>query len=96
MMYRLLYGLWYLLSLLPFCVHYVLSDLIYLILYKMLGYRKKIVRKNLATSFPEKSETELRTIERRFYHCLCDYFGITREKAEEMIEKFKSMGCSLF
>ncbi|MBR4452398.1 MAG: hypothetical protein IKS39_11220 [Clostridia bacterium] len=28
--------------------------------------------------------------------CLCDYFGITREKADEMIEKFKSMGCSMF
>ena len=28
--------------------------------------------------------------------CLCEYFGLTREKAEEMIEKFKSMGCSMF
>lgn len=28
--------------------------------------------------------------------CLCDYFGLTREKAEEMIVKFKEMGCSLF
>lgn len=29
-------------------------------------------------------------------NCLCDYFGLTREKADEMIEKFKEMGCSLF
>lgn len=28
--------------------------------------------------------------------CLCDYFGLTREKADEMIDKFKEMGCSLF
>ena len=28
--------------------------------------------------------------------CLCEYFGIPRSKADEMIEKFKSMGCSMF
>ncbi|MBO4342171.1 MAG: hypothetical protein J5870_03635 [Clostridia bacterium] len=28
--------------------------------------------------------------------CLCEYFGLTREKADEMILKFKSMGCSMF
>lgn len=75
LLYSLLYGIWYLLSLLPLCIHYMLSDFIYLVLYKMLGYRKEIVRKNLATSFPEKSEAELKAIERKFYHCLCDYFA---------------------
>ncbi len=75
MIYRLLYATWHLLSLLPFPVHYVLSDCIYLILYKIVGYRKKVVRRNLATSFPEKNADELRTIEQRFYHSLCDYFA---------------------
>lgn len=28
--------------------------------------------------------------------CLCEYFGLTRKKADEMILKFKSMGCSMF
>ncbi len=28
--------------------------------------------------------------------CLCDYFGISREKADELIARFKSMGCSMF
>ena len=67
-------GLWFLLSLLPFCVHYLLSDIIYLIIYKLAGYRIKVVRGNLEASFPEKSEAELRLIARRFYQCLCDYF----------------------
>ena len=73
-MYYLLYGFCYLLSLLPFRALYVLSDFIYLILYRTVGYRKKLVRKNLGNSFPEKSEEERREIERKFYHWLCDYF----------------------
>lgn len=28
--------------------------------------------------------------------CLCDYFGITRERAVEMINNFKKSGCTLF
>jgi KDO2-lipid IV(A) lauroyltransferase len=38
----------------------------------MLSYRVKVVRKNLALSFPEKSEKERRQIEREFYAHLCD------------------------
>ena len=73
-LYGVLYVVWYTLSLLPLCVHYVFSDIIYLILYKLVGYRIKVVRSNLQSSFPEKSEAELLHIERRFYHSLCDYF----------------------
>lgn len=72
--YYLLYSVWYLLSLLPLWVHYRISDLLYLIVYRLLHYRIKIVRKNLVNSFPEKGEAELRRIERGFYHWLCDYF----------------------
>ena len=72
--YGLVSALWYLLSLLPFWVHYLLSDFVYLVLYRLIGYRVKVVRKNLTTSFPEKSEAEIREIERKFYHRLCDYF----------------------
>lgn len=61
-------------ALLPFRVLYVLSDLLYLIVYKLIGYRLKVVRVNLKNSFPEKSDVELKDIERRFYHHLCDYF----------------------
>ncbi len=73
-MYYIVTILWYLFSLLPLRIHYVLSDFIYLILYKVIGYRIKVVRENLEASFPEKTMHELRQIERRFYHRLCDYF----------------------
>ncbi len=68
------YALLYVLSLLPISIHYVLSDIIYVLLYKLIGYRKKVVRQNLKSSFPEKSEQELKRIEQRFFHWLCDYF----------------------
>lgn len=73
-MYYFISILWHLLSYLPLHIHYVLSDIVYLILYRMVGYRVKVVRGNLEASFPEKTEQELRQIERRFYHRLCDYF----------------------
>ena len=74
LLYYILHALWYLLSLLPLRIHYLFSDIIYLILYKMIGYRIRVVRHNLEASFPEKSQEELRSIERKFYHRLCDYF----------------------
>jgi KDO2-lipid IV(A) lauroyltransferase len=70
---KALYGLLYLLSLLPLWVHYIFSDVIYLIVYYVVRYRVKIVRKNLATSFPEKSDKERRSIEKRFYRWFGDY-----------------------
>lgn len=83
-LYYIVYGLWYMLSLLPLRVHYVLSDVIFLLLYHILGYRKKVVRTNLQTSFPEKSQEELKQIERDFYHFFCDY----------MVESVKMMTIS--
>ena len=84
--YGLVSALWYLLSLLPFWVHYLLSDFVYLVLYRLIGYRVKVVRGNLTTSFPEKSEAEIREIERKFYHRLCDYF-VEAVKMRTMTEK---------
>lgn len=62
-----------LLALLPFPALYVLSDCLYVLLRYVASYRKKVVRTNLCNSFPEKSKCELREIERKFYHYICDY-----------------------
>ena len=62
----------YPLSILPFKVLYSLADGLYGILYKGIGYRKKVVRQNLANAFPEKPESERLRIEQQFYRHLCD------------------------
>jgi KDO2-lipid IV(A) lauroyltransferase len=54
-------------------VLYFISDILFLLVYYIVGYRKKMVRRNLKDSFPEKSEKERRGIERRFYRWFCDY-----------------------
>jgi Kdo2-lipid IVA lauroyltransferase/acyltransferase len=64
----------YLLSLLPFPLFYGVCDLLFVILYYVVGYRKKVSLQNLRNSFPEKSEKEIRRICHSFYHYLCDLF----------------------
>ena len=72
-LYYIVFAVWYVFSLLPLRIHYVLSDLLFWLLYGMVGYRKAVIRKNLRESFPEKSEEELRKIARGYYHFFCDY-----------------------
>lgn len=73
-LYYILLGVWCLFSLLPLRIHYIISDFLFWLLYKVIGYRRRVVWKNHSASFPEKSEAELKEIERGFYHFLCDYF----------------------
>jgi len=73
-LYYILLGVWCLFSLLPLRIHYIISDFLFWLLYKVIGYRRRVVWKNLSASFPEKSQAEQEEIERGFYHFLCDYF----------------------
>ncbi len=72
------------LSLLPFRALYGVSDFLYVVLYRLVGYRTKVVQLNLKNSFPEKSDDELKLIEKLFYHHLCDV----------IVETFKSFTIS--
>ena len=62
----------YLVSYLPFRVMYLFSDILYILVYKFFGYRKKVVTENLQKSFPDKSATEIDKIRRDFYRYFCD------------------------
>lgn len=73
-MTRIVYTFFYLVSLLPFRLLYVLSDIEYLLVYYVVRYRRGIVRRNISSAFPEKSAAEIKDIEQQFYHWFCDYF----------------------
>jgi len=78
-MQRLTYYLFYLsvnlFRLIPFWLLSVLSWKMYVVLYYMVGYRKKVVIENLTLSFPEKSDKEIKAICKNFYkHNLAPVF----------------------
>ncbi len=65
-------GILKLISILPFRLLYITSDFLFLIMYYIVGYRKKVVYQNLHNSFPEKSAKEIRQIAKKFYHNFSD------------------------
>jgi len=100
------------LSLLPFWILYRISDLLYYPLYYCIRYRRKVVRKNLIESFPEKSVQEILKIEKDFYRYFCDYimetlklFSMSRgtiakrmhfEGVELLNERLKEQNCVVY
>ena len=79
------YPFLWLVSRLPFPVLYGISDVIYHLVYSIIGYRKKVVRANLALVFPEKTTEERLIIEKKFYKHMCDMF----------LEMIKTLGISM-
>lgn len=69
-----IYPIIFLISILPFRVLYFVSDCIFLFLYYVIGYRKKVVMNNLKIAFPEKSEEELKRIMKEFFRHFIDIF----------------------
>ena len=51
---------------------YILADILYLVVYYLVRYRRKVTRANLAACFPDKAVGERRRIERRYYRYMCD------------------------
>ncbi|WP_452603260.1 lysophospholipid acyltransferase family protein [Pontimicrobium sp. MEBiC06410] len=79
--YIILYPFLWLISILPFRLLYVFSDGLFVLIYYIIGYRKKVVIANLKLVFPEKSSEEINRITKKFYHHLCDM----------VVESIKSM-----
>ena len=84
--------LW-IISILPFRIFYWLSDCIYVVVYYIIGYRKKTVKENLALALPHLSDKERLEIEKKSYHHLCDMFlemvKTMTISSEEMNKRFK-------
>lgn len=74
LLYLILYPILWIISILPFPLLYLVSDFVYVVVYYIIGYRKKTVRENLTLAFPNLSKEELLKIEKKSYHHLCDTF----------------------
>ncbi|WP_291150175.1 lysophospholipid acyltransferase family protein [Flavobacterium sp. UBA7680] len=88
--YIIAFPLLWLISILPFRLFYLLSDFVYFLVYRIIRYRKSVVRENLALTFPHLSKAERKVIEKKFYHHMCDMFlemvktiSITPEEMEK-------------
>ncbi len=84
LIYILVYPFLWCISILPFRLLYLLSDAFYVIVYYIVGYRKDVVKDNIRLVFPEKSEKEVISITKKFYHHFCDM----------MLESMKSLTIS--
>ena len=74
LLFIILYPLLWLISILPFRLLYIFSDGIYFLVYRIIGYRKKTVRQNIALALPHLAEKERIQIEKKFYSHMCDMF----------------------
>lgn len=98
------------LSLLPFWILYGISDFLYLVVYKIFGYRKEVINGNLTRSFPDKSAEEIKDIQNEFYHHFFDLimesikvFSITKKQVlkrykyinPEIMDRFYEKGQNL-
>ena len=66
------YGTWYALSLLPLWVHYLFSDVLFVVIAYVLRYRRRVITNNLSSSYPEKSAKEIKKLRTQFYRHFCD------------------------
>lgn len=67
-----IYGAWYGLSLLPLWLHYLFSDLLFVLIAYVLRYRRRVISKNLRNAYPDKSDHELKRLRKEFYRHFCD------------------------
>ncbi len=74
LIYLFFYPILWIISILPFRLLYLFSDCVYVLVYYILGYRKKTVRSNLKKALPHLTEKERYIVEKKFYHHMCDMF----------------------
>ncbi len=73
MLYKIVFALLKTLSRLPFwCLHRI-ADILFFILYYLIGYRKKVIMNNLNIIFPEKDSKELKKIAKKFVWNFADF-----------------------
>ena len=71
-LYHIVLAVFTLFSWLPLKVHYVVSDILFFLFYKVLRYRFTTVVTNISRSFPDMDYKEVKKLTEGFYHSLCD------------------------
>lgn len=110
LVFWLAYPLLWLISILPFKLFYLVSDIVFVIVYHITRYRRSTVTENLKLVFPDKSSEEINEIRKKFYHHMVDMFlemiksiSISDEELKkrfiftniEEIEKIRAMNKSI-
>ena len=110
LVFLLAYPILWLISVLPFRLFYLVSDVVYVVVYHLARYRRKTVSENLRLVFPEKSSEELASIRKKFYKHMVDMFlemiksiSISKEELKkrfrftnlEEVKKIRSMNKSI-
>ena len=108
--FAIAYPIIWVLSRLPMRILYIKSDFLYLLMYYVIGYRKKVVLENLKLSFPKKSDEELKKISKKFFKHFIDLimesvkaFSISEKqilkrykyKNPELVDKYAKQGRSI-
>ena len=110
LLFVIVYPLVWLLSSLPMRLLYLLSDFLYILIYYVFGYRKKVVFENIGLSFPELSASERTQMVKKFYHHFLDLmvesikaFTISKKEIQkryvyknpELVNKYAAEGKSI-
>ncbi|MGI9547687.1 MAG: lysophospholipid acyltransferase family protein [Flavobacteriaceae bacterium] len=74
LVYLISYPFLWCIASLPFRLFYLFSDLIFALLFYIVGYRRKVVQANLELVFSDLSPDEISKIEKEFYRHMCDVF----------------------
>ncbi|MDO4728007.1 MAG: lysophospholipid acyltransferase family protein [Bacteroidota bacterium] len=74
LLYLAVYPLLWTLSVLPFRVLYLISDCCFVLIYYIVGYRRKVVNSNIKMALPHLSDKEVKEVEKKSYRHLCDMF----------------------
>lgn len=80
-------------SKLPYSILYSFSDFLYILIYNVVGYRKKVVINNIKKSFPHLTEAEHILLSKKFYRHFCDLvveslkiFTITEDEVKQRMK----------
>ena len=100
----------YIIALLPYRLLYLVSDIVFILLFYVFRYRREVVFNNLRNSFPGKNSDELKKTEKDFFRYLSDlifetFKNLTISKSDalkrcrtvnmDLVEQFTSKGRSV-